>query len=85
MTVQQEACRMIDRLPDDAVLALIHIMECMLPENGKSRAEKHEGTPVRTEKRNAYLRLKELRNDMKSYAFSEADRAESLAEKFGPY
>jgi hypothetical protein len=40
---------------------------------------------VRTEKRNAYLRLKELRNDMKSYAFSEADRAESLAEKFGPY
>ena len=80
MTVQQEAYQMIDRLSDDAVLALIHIMECMIPQKEKSAEQ-----PAETRKRTAYLRLQELRKDMKSYDFSEADRAEGLAEKYGIY
>ena len=85
MTVQQEAYQMIDKLSDDAVLALIHIMECMLPQKEKGEAETAGEQPGETKKRNAYLRLKELRNDMKNYDFSEADRADGLAEKFGTY
>ena len=85
MTVQQEAYQMIDRLSDDAVQALIRIMECMMPEKGKSEAEKAGETTAETNKRKAYLRLKALRNDMKNYDFSEADRAEGLAEKYGTY
>ncbi len=82
MTVQQEAYQMIDRLSDDAVLALIHIMECMIPEKGKSKVEE---TPVESKKRDAYFRLKELRKELMSYDFSEDDRAEGLAMKFGTY
>jgi len=85
MTVQQEACQMIDRLSDDAVTALIRIMECMLPEKGKIEAEKPQETAAETSKRKAYLRLKALRAEMKDYDFSEADRAECLAEKYGTY
>ena len=85
MTVQQEAYQMIDRLSDDAVLALICIMECMMPEKERSEAEKAGETTEETKKRKAYLRLKALRNDMKKYDFSEADRAEGLAEKYGTY
>lgn len=85
MTVQQEACRMIDRLSDDAVLALIHIMECMMPEKGKEPTGVSKGMPTETKKRTAYLRLKELRSELKLYAFSEADRAEGLEEKYGTY
>ena len=82
MTVQQEAYQMIDKLSDDAVLALIHIMECMIPEKGKSEVEE---TPVESKKRDAYFRLKELRKELKCYDFSEDDRAEGLAMKFGTY
>ena len=85
MTVQQEAYQMIDRLSDDAVLALIHIMECMIPQEEKREAEKAAEQSAETKKRIAYLRLKELRNDMKNYSFSESDRAEGLAEKYGTY
>ena len=85
MTVQQEAYQMIDRLSDEAVLALIRIMECMIPQKEKGEAEKAIEQSAETKKQIAYLRLKELRNDMKNYDFSEADRAEGLAEKFGTY
>ena len=83
MTVQQEACQMIDRLSDDAVSALIRIMECMLPEKEKTETDKAGETMVETKKQKAYLRLKTLREEMKNYDFSEADRAEGLAEKYG--
>ena len=83
MTVQQEAYRMIDRLSDDAVLALIRIMECMVPENEKSGMEKPGEEAKETAKQKAYLRLKALRSDMKNYDFSDADRADGLAEKYG--
>ena len=85
MTVQQEAYQMIDRLSDDAVEALIRIMECMLPEKGIMETEEPGEAAGETNKRKAYLRLKTLRSEMKNYDFSEADRAEGLAEKYGTY
>ena len=79
MTVQQEAYQMIDKLSDNAVAALIHIMRCMVS-NDASPAE----APAKR-KRKAYLRLTELRKDMTMYDFSETDRAEGLEEKYGTY
>ena len=81
MTEYQRAYDLIDQLPEDSVHAVIEVMIRMLPDKTNSeQRQSDDGAPL-SEKRQAFLRMEELRKEMAKYQFAENDRAEALEEK----
>lgn len=63
MTLQQQAYRMIDRLPDDSVQIVIQVMRRMLPVEKDAEKTPAMATDLNTPKMKAYLRMQELRKE----------------------
>ena len=83
MTLQQEAYRLIDHLPEDSVRAVIQIMVRMLPAgtfNTVSAVQNQTDTP----KQHAFKKIQELRNATKEYHILdfEAERTDALKDKY---
>lgn len=83
MTIRQEAYRLIDRLPEDSVHAVVEIMIRMIPAMKSQPAIKE--TEKISPKMKAFMRMQELRKEMAKYNISEAERAAALDEKYGEF
>ncbi|MBQ3702653.1 MAG: hypothetical protein II885_07845 [Oscillospiraceae bacterium] len=83
MTLQQQAYRLIDSLPDDSVQVVIQVMQRMLPE--ERQPKKTVADERISPKMKAYLRMKELRRETALYDISQGQRDSALEEKFGSF
>ena len=81
MTLQQEAYKWIDKLPDDSVSIVIEIMMRMAPADG-NRKSPSKSSDIST-KMQAYRKMQELRKQTAAYTISESERAAALDEKYG--
>lgn len=83
MTVQQQAYRLIDQLPDECVEAVISIMTNMLPQDKKKEALGISDT----KKIAAYYEMQKLRKITASYEIAdyEAEREYAVSEKYGEF
>lgn len=83
MTVQQQAYRLIDQLPDECVEAVISIMTNMLPQDKKKEALGVSDT----KKMAAYYEMQRLRRISAAYEITDCDAAREYAvsEKYGEF
>ena len=83
MTVQQQAYRLIDQLPDECVEAVISIMTNMLPQDKKKEALGVSDT----KKMAAYYEIQRLRKISAAYEITDYDAAREYAvsEKYGEF
>ncbi len=79
MSLREEAIDMIGTLTDDGVKATIDFMSSYMAR------KKEEQSPSLSKKRQAFLRMQQLRKEMAKYEFSDNDRADALAEKYGAF
>lgn len=83
MTVQQQAYRLIDQLPDECVKAVISIMTNMLPQDKKNEALGIGDT----KKMEAYYEMQKLRKITAAYEITDydAEREYAVSEKYGEF
>ena len=83
MTVQQQAYRLIDQLPDECVEAVISIMTNMLPQEKKKEALGNSDT----KKKAAFYEMQKLRKITAAYEITDynAEREYAVSEKYGEY
>ena len=79
MSLREEAIDMIGTLTDDGVKATIDFMSSYMAR------KKEEQSPSLSKKRQAFLRMQQLRKEMAKYEFSDNDRTDALAEKYGAF
>ena len=77
MSLREEAIDMIGSLTEDGVKATIDFMSSYMAK------KQEEISPSLSKKRQAFLRMQQLRKELAQYDFSENDRADALAEKYG--
>ena len=81
MTLQQQAYRLIDRLPNDSVQVVIQFMRRMLPREKDMVKTTERSSDSLTPKMKAYLRMQELRKETSSYDVSEVQRITDITLK----
>ena len=83
MTVQQQAYRLIDQLPDECVEAVISIMTNMLPKDKK----KEDLGNSDTKKMAAFNEMQKLRKITAAYEITDydAEREYAVSEKYGEF
>ena len=83
MTVQQQAYRLIDQLPDECVEAVISIMTNMLPKDKK----KEDLGNSDTKKMAAFNEMQKLRKITAAYEITDydAEREYAVSEKYGVF
>lgn len=83
MTVQQQAYRLIDQLPDECVEAIISIMTNMLPQDKKKEALGISDT----KKMAAFYEMQKLRKITAAYEITDYDveRKFAVSEKYGEF
>ena len=77
MSLRKEAIDMIGSLTEDGVKATIDFMSSYMAK------KQEEISPSLSKKRQAFLRMQQLRKELAQYVFSENDRSDALAEKYG--
>lgn len=79
MSLREEAIDMIGTLTDDGVRATIDFMSSYMTR------KQEEKSPSLLKKRQAFLRMQQLRKEMAKYDFSDNGRTDALAEKYGVF